>query len=124
MGSTVKMVNQHLAGVHLAAACGAMALGIRAGADAQRQSGARAAGPVPGPGGPAAPRCGGAWRRGAITDRLDLLRQAGVHLVIADAVDNDDLRRLAASAAHLPLWVAGSGLGRRASQRALDLRHH
>ena len=66
------------------------------------------------------------WRLapGAITDRLDLLRQAGVHLVSADAVDNDDLRRLAASAAHLPLWVAGSGLGRRASQRPLDLRHH
>lgn len=34
LGSTVKMVNQHLAGVHIAAACEAMALGIRAGADA------------------------------------------------------------------------------------------
>ncbi|MDT7834432.1 L-threonate dehydrogenase [Aquabacterium sp. OR-4] len=34
VGSTVKMVNQHLAGVHIAAACEAMALGIRAGADA------------------------------------------------------------------------------------------
>lgn len=33
VGSTVKMVNQHLAGVHIAAACEAMALGIRAGAD-------------------------------------------------------------------------------------------
>jgi len=32
-GSTVKMVNQHLAGVHIAAACEAMALGMRAGAD-------------------------------------------------------------------------------------------
>ena len=32
-GSTVKMVNQHLAGVHIAAACEAIALGIRAGAD-------------------------------------------------------------------------------------------
>lgn len=32
-GSTVKMVNQHLAGVHIAAACEAMALGIKAGAD-------------------------------------------------------------------------------------------
>jgi putative dehydrogenase len=32
VGSTVKMVNQHLAGVHIAAACEAMALGIRAGA--------------------------------------------------------------------------------------------
>jgi L-threonate 2-dehydrogenase len=33
LGSTVKMVNQHLAGVHIAAACEAMALGLRAGAD-------------------------------------------------------------------------------------------
>jgi 3-hydroxyisobutyrate dehydrogenase len=32
-GSTVKMINQHLAGVHIAAACEAMALGLRAGAD-------------------------------------------------------------------------------------------
>ncbi len=32
-GSTVKMVNQPLAGVHIAAACEAMALGMRAGAD-------------------------------------------------------------------------------------------
>lgn len=32
-GSTVKMVNQHLAGVHIAAACEAMALGMRAGAN-------------------------------------------------------------------------------------------
>ena len=35
IGSTVKMVNQHLAGVHVAAACEAMALGLRAGADPQ-----------------------------------------------------------------------------------------
>ena len=35
IGSTVKMVNQHLAGVHIAAACEAMALGMRAGADAR-----------------------------------------------------------------------------------------
>ena len=34
VGSTVKMGNQHLAGVHIAAACEAMALGMRAGADA------------------------------------------------------------------------------------------
>ncbi len=34
IGSTVKMINQHLAGVHIAAACEAMALGVRAGADA------------------------------------------------------------------------------------------
>jgi len=33
VGSTVKMVNQHLAGVHIAAACEAMALGMRAGAN-------------------------------------------------------------------------------------------
>ena len=33
IGSTVKMVNQHLAGVHIATACEAMALGMRAGAD-------------------------------------------------------------------------------------------
>ena len=33
VGSTVKMVNQHLAGVHIASACEAMALGMRAGAD-------------------------------------------------------------------------------------------
>jgi 3-hydroxyisobutyrate dehydrogenase len=35
LGSTVKMVNQHLAGVHIAAACEAMALGLRAGAGAR-----------------------------------------------------------------------------------------
>ena len=35
IGSTVKMVNQLLAGVHIAAAAEAMALGIRAGADPQ-----------------------------------------------------------------------------------------
>lgn len=34
IGSTVKMINQHLAGVHIVAACEAMALGVRAGADA------------------------------------------------------------------------------------------
>lgn len=33
VGSTVKMVNQHLAGVHIATACEAMALGMKAGAD-------------------------------------------------------------------------------------------
>lgn len=33
MGSKVKLINQHLAGVHIAAACEAMALGIRAGVD-------------------------------------------------------------------------------------------
>jgi 3-hydroxyisobutyrate dehydrogenase len=35
VGSTVKMINQHLAGVHIAAACEAMALGTAAGADPQ-----------------------------------------------------------------------------------------
>lgn len=35
VGSTVKTVNQLLAGVHIAAACEAMALGVRAGADAR-----------------------------------------------------------------------------------------
>jgi len=34
IASTVKMINQHLAGVHIAAACEAMALGVRAGVDA------------------------------------------------------------------------------------------
>lgn len=33
IGSTVKMINQHLAGVHIVAACEAMALAARAGAD-------------------------------------------------------------------------------------------
>jgi len=33
IGSTVKMINQHLAGVHIAAACEAMALGTASGAD-------------------------------------------------------------------------------------------
>jgi len=35
-GSTVKMINQLLAGVHIAAAAEAMALGIRAGADPEQ----------------------------------------------------------------------------------------
>ena len=35
MGSRVKMINQALAGIHIAAACEAMALGLRAGIDAQ-----------------------------------------------------------------------------------------
>ncbi|NDG37898.1 MAG: four-carbon acid sugar kinase family protein [Betaproteobacteria bacterium] len=46
----------------------------------------------------------------AIRQRLNSLRAEGVALVVADAVDNQDLKRLAAGAAHLPLWVAGSGL--------------
>lgn len=36
IGSTVKMINQHLAGVHIAAACEAMALGTAAGADPEK----------------------------------------------------------------------------------------
>ncbi len=36
IASTVKMVNQHLAGVHIAAACEALALGLRAGADGRQ----------------------------------------------------------------------------------------
>jgi putative dehydrogenase len=35
-GSTVKMINQHLAGVHIAAAAEAMALAVRAGVDARQ----------------------------------------------------------------------------------------
>lgn len=47
---------------------------------------------------------------GAIADRLAALAADGVALVVADAVDNADLLRLAEGAAALPLWVAGSGL--------------
>lgn len=36
IGSTFKMINQHLAGIHIAAACEAMALGIRSGCDPKR----------------------------------------------------------------------------------------
>jgi len=46
----------------------------------------------------------------AIGQRLAALQADGVRLVIADAVDNADLLRLASGAGHLPLWVAGSGL--------------
>jgi len=46
----------------------------------------------------------------AITARLAALQAEGVPLVVADAVDNADLQRLAEGAGHLPLWVAGSGL--------------
>ena len=46
----------------------------------------------------------------AIADRLAALAADGVALVVADAVDNADLLRLAEGAASLPLWVAGSGL--------------
>jgi uncharacterized protein YgbK (DUF1537 family) len=46
----------------------------------------------------------------AVTERLAALRADGVAHVVADAVDNAALRTLAEGAAHLPLWVAGSGL--------------
>ncbi len=46
----------------------------------------------------------------AVTERLAALRAEGVAHVVADAVDNEALRALAAGAANLPLWVAGSGL--------------
>ena len=46
----------------------------------------------------------------AITERLAALQADGVTLVVADAIDNADLLRLAEGAAALPLWVAGSGL--------------
>ncbi len=46
----------------------------------------------------------------AISDRLAALQADGVTLVVADAIDNADLLRLAEGAAALALWVAGSGL--------------
>jgi len=46
----------------------------------------------------------------AITERLASLQADGVAHVVADAIDNAALRLLAEGAAHLPLWVAGSGL--------------
>lgn len=46
----------------------------------------------------------------AIRARLAALAAEGVAHVIADAIDNDALLRLAEGAAALPLWVAGSGL--------------
>lgn len=46
----------------------------------------------------------------AVAERLAALQADGIAHVVADAVDNDALRTLAAGAAHLPLWVAGSGL--------------
>ena len=46
----------------------------------------------------------------AIAARLDSLQAEGARWAVADAVDNADLLQLAAGAAQLPLWVAGSGL--------------
>ena len=46
----------------------------------------------------------------ALAARIAALRTEGVRIAIADAIDNDDLRRLGAACADLPLVVAGSGL--------------
>jgi len=45
-----------------------------------------------------------------LRERIAALRTQGVSLAIADAVDDEDLRLLAAVGAEMPLWVAGSGL--------------
>ena len=46
----------------------------------------------------------------AVLARIDALRADGIGIAIADAVDNNDLRTLAAACADLPLLTAGSGL--------------
>jgi uncharacterized protein YgbK (DUF1537 family) len=46
----------------------------------------------------------------AVQARIAALRSQGVVLAVADAIDNDDLRVLAAACADLPLLTAGSGL--------------
>jgi 3-dehydrotetronate 4-kinase len=46
----------------------------------------------------------------AVRARIGALRGEGVALAVADAIDNDDLRVLAAACAELPLLTAGSGL--------------
>ena len=46
----------------------------------------------------------------AVRERIAALRADGITLAVADAVDNDDLRVLAAACADLPLLTAGSGL--------------
>jgi len=46
----------------------------------------------------------------AVTSRIATLRADGIRIAIADAIDNDDLRTLAAACADLPLWIAGSGV--------------
>ncbi|MBA2675891.1 3-oxo-tetronate kinase [Ramlibacter sp.] len=46
----------------------------------------------------------------AIRQRIDALRAEGVALAIADAVSNEDLLRLGAAVADLPLLTGGSGL--------------
>ena len=46
----------------------------------------------------------------AVRARVDALRADGVSIAIADAIDNDALRTLAAACADWPLLTAGSGL--------------
>ena len=46
----------------------------------------------------------------AVRERIDALRHEGVSIAIADAIDNVDLRTLAAACADLKLLTAGSGL--------------
>lgn len=46
----------------------------------------------------------------AVRARFAQLRAEGVRLAVADAIDNDDLRTLAAACAELPLITAGSGV--------------
>ena len=46
----------------------------------------------------------------AVSARIAALRAEGVRIAIADAIDDSDLRTLAAACADLPLLVAGSGL--------------
>jgi uncharacterized protein YgbK (DUF1537 family) len=46
----------------------------------------------------------------AIVARFAALREAGVAIAIADAIDNEDLLRLGAAVRELPLVCAGSGL--------------
>ena len=46
----------------------------------------------------------------AVATRIAALRADGVRIAIADAIDNGDLRTLAAAGADLPLWIAGSGV--------------
>lgn len=53
--------------------------------------------------------------------RIAALRDAGVALAIADAVDDGDLRALAFHGAELPLLVAGSGLARGLPARYAEL---
>ena len=46
----------------------------------------------------------------AVASRIAALRGEGVHIAIADAIDNGDLRTLASACADLPLLIAGSGV--------------